>query len=231
MDDRALTRSYLETLSTGDLSALADRLGLDLPPDLGRISVVEEILETFHEEDIPLQPERDGDAEGYPENPSEDVFESVSVSRVPDAYYSTFVEVILRDPLWVFVFWEIKNTDRDVFERGIEFSGYRLKVSSLLDGKSEAVDSFYVEIQKNDVARYLCYPYTKGWFKVELCVQKETEDIVLASSASIRIPNGRSAASMESDPSYPMLQLSGLNDMRVVRNVDCASRLLNRCEF
>ena len=45
MDNSVLTRTYLETLSTSDLIALADDYGIDIPPELNRRFIIAELLE------------------------------------------------------------------------------------------------------------------------------------------------------------------------------------------
>jgi hypothetical protein len=230
MDELRLTRSYLETLSTGDLAQLAERLGLDIPSDLNRIFVIEELLETDTEIDRALIPEdnelavlpADGDAKLH----------------LPDRYNATFIEVLLRDPAWVFTFWEIRSQDRDFYEGAPDFGGYHLRLSSLdalplREGKSSP-DSFIISVEPTDSAWYLSFPSSQGLFKVELCVLKGKNEIVLAVSPPLRVPMNVSALSVlngqDDSPQTKILNLSGWDDFHVLRTVDHVSRLPQRCE-
>jgi len=140
MDELRLTRSYLETLSTADLALLAESLGLDIPSDLNRVFVIEELLETYTEIDRALIPE-DNELAVIPSNGDTKL-------HLPERYNATFIEVLLRDPAWVFAFWEIRHQDRDLYEGSSDFGGYHLRVSSLdisPSGKGKsAADSFII---------------------------------------------------------------------------------------
>ncbi|MDR1147291.1 MAG: hypothetical protein LBK66_01525, partial [Spirochaetaceae bacterium] len=45
MDGCRMIRRYLESLTTRELAALADKAGIDIPPELDRIFIIEAILE------------------------------------------------------------------------------------------------------------------------------------------------------------------------------------------
>ncbi len=230
MDELRLTRSYLETLSTGDLALLAERLGLDIPADLNRVFVIEELLETDTEIDRALIPE-DNELAIIPA-------EGDAKLHLPDRYNATFIEVLLRDPAWVFAFWEIRSQDRDFYEGAADFGGYHLRVSSLEvlspgEGKGNA-ESFIISVEPTDSAWYLSFPSSKGLFKVELCVLKGKTEIVLAVSPPLRVPLNVSTLSVvneqDDSPQTKILNLSGWDDFHILRNVDHVSRLPQRCE-
>lgn len=222
MDDQRLTRSYLETLSTDDLAELAGRLGLDFPPELNRIFVIEELLDASAD---------DEDDRGEVEDLVEDE-QAAPSSGLPVNYNATFIGVLLRDPVWAFAFWEIKASDRDEWEKSPEFGGYRLRVNSLPASRTGLENgSFTVSIEPNDSAWYLCLPKGGGWYRVDLCVVHDRAETVLASSSPFRVPRG-SAALCEGDGgrAASLLALSGLTDFRVLNAADRQSRLLQRCE-
>lgn len=224
MDELRLTRPYLETLATCDLAALAESLGLDLPPDLNRIFVIEEILDA--RPDDPEGAEVD-DPEGLR------VADQEAVAALPESYNTTFIEVLIRDPVWAFAFWEIRPQDRDLHERAPDFGGYRLRVSAVGGARNGPEDSFYIALDKKDSAWYVCFPSAKGWFKVELCVVKNQGEQVLAASQPFRIPSCGDPSVLDSEdhPLRPILTLSGGDEFRILKSVDRASRLPQRCEF
>ena len=99
-----LTRAYLETLSFSDLVILADNYGIDVPENLNRSFLIAELIEVTEElEKIAEEPEMvvtDEEAV-IPEDPN----------KLPDFYNSTEVEVLLRNPAWAFVYWNISESD------------------------------------------------------------------------------------------------------------------------
>lgn len=226
MDELRLTRSYLETLATCDLAALAGSLGLDLPPDLNRIFVIEEILDA--------RPDDLGETEGEDLDGLRIEGQAAgAVEALPESYNTTFIEVLIRDPVWAFAFWEIRPQDREAYERAPDFGGYRLRVSAVGGARKGPEDSFYIALDKKDSAWYVCFPSAKGWFKVELCAVRNQCEQVLASSQPFRIPScgDLSVLEVEEHPLRSILALSGGDEFRILKSVDRASRLPQRCEF
>jgi hypothetical protein len=233
MDDCRFLRPYLESLSTRELAALADKSGIDIPPGLERIFIIGELLDLENEEEP--QPEEDGAA---PPAKAE-YLEPVSL---PKQYNITYIEVLPRDPLWVFTFWEIKSHDKDIHERAGDFGGYFLKVIPL--GKSGGDNSFTVSVEPEDTAWYLGFPPGGGCFRVDLCVLRGDEELVLAASSPFRLPKlldsprrGFAGQAGEETPAAAgegrqkqggpgrLAALSGLDDLPVLRNSDRLSRL------
>ena len=99
MNERNLTRTYLETLSFADLVALADEYGVDVPEDLDRRFLIAELLELAQEE------------AGQNE---EMIISSASGSEksvLPGNYNETQISFVFRNPAWIFVFWNINEND------------------------------------------------------------------------------------------------------------------------
>ncbi|MDR2186146.1 MAG: DUF4912 domain-containing protein [Treponema sp.] len=205
----------MESLTTGELIKLADTLGLDIPPGLERIFIIEELLDfsseqNAEEEDPPLILTEIGFLESVP---------------LPKQYNITFIEVMLRDPLWAFVFWEVKAHDREYYEGHPGFAGYQIRVSPLGLPRHEAeAASFAVSVGNEDTAWYLGFPPDhSGLFKVDLCALRGGTVLVLASSASFKLPKLlRSPA--EAYGENPLIRLSGAEDFQVLRSADRLSR-------
>jgi hypothetical protein len=252
MSELRLKRSYLESLTTRELSKLADTHGIDIPPGLERSFIIEELLELNHEgrsgamgkEPFPL-------AEGRGR-------ESVPLPR---QYNITFIEVLIRDPLWVFTFWEINTHDKALYEGSSDFGGYCLKVSPV-EGSGQQ-GAFTVSVGIGDSAWYLGFPPSGGSFRVDLCVLRGMAAPVLAASRPFRLPrllnaagngyfsNGEAAqvaaqvaaqqaAQEGSGPAdtaadtgacpNPLILLSGLEDFHILRNMDRLSRIPRCCD-
>jgi hypothetical protein len=230
-----MDRPFLESLTTNELIKLADNQGIDIPPGLDRTIVIEELLETMEngaenadrKTPLPLTEKHQG-----------------TTALLPKQYNINYIEVLIRDPLWVFAFWEINTHDREIHERGPDFSGYYLRVVS--SPWIVKQDSFFtVQVGTEDSAWYLGFPPSGGSFKVELCVMRKDKLAVLAVSKPFRLPklleplesrdSGAAENSLESKsigapvfgspPDNPLLRLSGVDDYKILRNPLRSSRL------
>jgi hypothetical protein len=227
MEGTCLTRLYLESLSNRELLLMADSFGLDIPLGLKRIFVIEELLEVaFGNEE-----ESDDD-----DNVESDFLEAAAL---PGQYNITFINILIRDPLWAFVFWEIKNHDRDLYETLPDFSGYCLRVIpvgggeiSPLAGGAEAgnkaggENAFTVPVGPDDNSWYLGFPPEEGCYQVELCAQRSFQFVPLAVSKPFRMPllielagkNNFSTGNFREFADGLLARLSGVNEFPVMRN-------------
>ncbi|MDR3115145.1 MAG: DUF4912 domain-containing protein [Treponema sp.] len=219
-----LKRSYLESLTTHELIRLADGFGIEIPPDLERIFIIAEIIDITA--DHALNEAGLGSAETLP------LLETHIPEAVPlpKQYNITFIEVLLRDPLWVFTFWEIKSADKECYEKAGDFKGYQLKVSPVdPSGTSLKEDSFTIQVGASDTAWYLGFPPGGGRFKVELCVIRGGEEVVLAVSHPFTVPTlfipSPSKQAAGNDLYTPLAWLSGIEDFHILRNEDRRSRI------
>jgi uncharacterized protein len=224
MEGLPLTRAYLESLATGDLLAIADKLGIDLPNNSDRIFVIEELLDFSSREE--------GGSSGNNEPEITDLVVTESVP-LPKQYNITFIEVIIRDPLWAFIFWEIKASEKEQFEKDENFDGYFLKVSRLDGNPSGNGNSglFMVAVRPDDTAWYLslspAFEADSSWadqsqFKVEFCASVGGIETVLAVSSPVRLPYlpelpsaGKHEASVACG--NELVRLSGYVDFHVLR--------------
>ncbi|MDR1986302.1 MAG: DUF4912 domain-containing protein [Treponema sp.] len=222
-----LTRSYLERLTTYELIRLADGLGMEIPPDLERLFIIAEILDTASE----AAPAEAGSepAQALPLRETH-IPEPVPLPR---QYNITFIEVLIRDPLWVFTFWEIKSADKECYEKAGDFKGYQLKVSPVDPaGAFQKEDSFTISVGPGDTAWYLGFPPGGGRFQVELCALRGGEALALAASPAFTVPTlftpsqpKHSGDGPRHDLYTPLARLSGLEDFRILRNEDRRSRM------
>ena len=219
MEGLPLTRAYLESLTTNDLLEIADGMGLDTSNNPDRVLLIEELLEVASQDE-----DRVPDSQG-PEVPGPALIEPVPL---PKQYNISFIKVMIRDPLWAFVFWEIKASDKEQFEKADYFDGYYLKVSHL-EGKGVPSqfgneELFKVPVKPEDTARYLsllpAFEEKTSWadmsqFKVEFCASLAGVETVLASSSPVKLPGLLELPSASGLP--PVLRLSGYGDFHVLR--------------
>jgi len=213
-----LTVPYLESLSTGELNLLAEKHGLDIPPDIDRFFIIEELFyldynaEDTEHHDI-----------NFPES-NNVVFKEFDI--LPKQYHITYIEVLIRDPLWAFTFWEVKESAKDIFKRSMENEGYCLRVIPLReDGSPDMAGSFIVAVDMNDCGRYLGFPPDNGRrFKVELCMQIEDHIKVIAESRPFTLPGlidpKMSNESIRAVYGNSLAQMSGIDSFSLVRSED-----------
>jgi hypothetical protein len=279
MDELHLTRADLESMTTTELVRVADSFGIDIPPGLDRVFVIEELLDlaslydSFKEE--PVSPEtlqaelppagrgiggeesREAPVETVPKAPetplhgreefsspiffpTEDAEGPLRGTLVADTregvfgtedfpgsvpfpkqYNITFIDVMIRDPLWAFAFWEIKEHDRKTFEGASGFDGYCLRINPLgKGGRADPLSGFIVPISPGDTAWYIGFPSenTGGRFQVELCASLGERIDTLASSRVFTMPRLQERAGLSGQRFSKLALLSGAEEFPILRN-------------
>jgi len=213
----ALSRSRLDSLSTDELVKLADTYGIDIPPGLERIFIIEELLEAVN--DLNEDDESTGEIEVNPSY-SDTVL-------LPKQYNISFIDVIIRDPLWVFVFWEVKGQDRETHEKADDFNGYCLRVT-----RQGGDNSFDVSVGVNDNARYICLPEEEldgadcgGSFVVKLGAIRGGSEYHIADSRPFNLPKLHKNEKYTEMSKNPLVRLSGIQDLSVTKNIDRQARV------
>jgi hypothetical protein len=224
VDEALLDRPFLESLTTAELVKLADRAGIDVPPGLERIVVIGALLEALEDagEDLEEKPAFAPEGKRPP----------ASAAPIPRQYNITYVNVLVRDPLWAFAFWEINSREREIHERAGDFGGYCLRVEPCpgpggLKPNTGGDSSFTVQVGTGDSAWYLGFSSAGGTFRVELAAMRREEPVILAVSGPFTLPklheplgNRYSKASHN-----PLLRLAGIDDFRILRDTSRLSRL------
>jgi len=215
-----VSRPWLESLSTGELVKFADSCGIDIPPGLERIFIIEELLEYSASQEEEVKDEIEI-------NPS--YSESVAL---PKQYNISYIEVVIRDPLWVFAFWEIKGHDKEEHENAKDFNGYCLRVIPLNEGDTEFArkeNSFTVAVDVKDSARYLGFAEHSsqacGRYIVKLIVIRGDREILIASSDPFYLPRLIEDECLEEMGKNELVRLSGVQDLLITKSTDRQSRI------
>jgi hypothetical protein len=141
----------------------------------------------------------------------------------PKQYNITFVEVMIRDPLWAFALWEIKDHDRKAFERTAGFDSYCLRINLVGEtGEKDHQSCFTVRIEPEDASRYITFPSenTGGRFQMELCALLEDKTEVLAFSQVFSMPRLQERTGMSDRCFSKLALLSGAEEFPILRNPD-----------
>jgi len=110
-------RRYLERLSTDELHTEALALGLDAPFGLDRVLLIDEMLDAGFTMEMETEEPSLRDAP----------FEEEPVP-LPQRYNMTYIETVVRDPLWVFLYWELRESEKTLLESAPGFGGYLLRI-------------------------------------------------------------------------------------------------------
>ena len=203
MSDTKLSRAHLETLPSADLIALADRLGIDIPENLNRRFIIGELLEAS--EDMA------NDDDGLEES------DETRTADLPQTYNETVISAVLRNPVWLFVYWDVRQEHIALVNRPDKAQSLSLRVSMFnRDEPESAADSFDVPITIDDRNRYVLLPSGFGFVRVDLVMSLEDDSHEsLSSTGLIALPyvSGRLANPLPEAPVSPVLRLSGLPEL------------------
>ena len=209
MENVQINRAYLETLSFSDLQKLADDYSIDVPENFNRGFLIGEILEVAEESyKKNLEPDM---------NITEEEEESCDDSEMPRSYNSTEVEIILRNPAWAYIYWNISDYDRDSLEKAF-VSELRIRVSSFSEKSQVKPDEFFdIQISKQDNGQYFLLPAGKKFFCVDLLFCLDGIIDILASSEVLEMPTGSSRL-VDVHPGKeeglsPIMELSGMKEL------------------
>jgi len=217
--NRSVSRQLLESLSISELIKLADIYGVDIPAGLDRIFIIEEILECVSLDD---------------RETNDDIIVNPSYSEavlLPKQYNISYIEVIIRDPLWAFVFWEIKGHDKEAHENAADFNGYCLRVIPLNESETDQMakeNSFTVSVVPSDGARYIGFAEhtskNSGRYIIKLNVLRGDSETQIASSLPFDLPKLYEKETIAEMSLSPLIRLSGINDLTIIKNTDRQSR-------
>ncbi len=210
MEKQFLSRQHLESFSTQDLVALADDYGIDIPENLNRRFIIEEILDSVEEmENVRIANEdvvyTDGNLQ--------------IASSLPTSYNETRINALFHDPAWVFVFWDISTADLDKLKNEASLKNLFLHVvffdSETAETPSDTMD---IRISHEDRMQYLLLPSSKRYFVIDLACNAGTPNLqVLAYTERMKMPEGSPLiSSMQPGKKVdmaPLIKLSGMEEL------------------
>ncbi|MDR0323449.1 MAG: DUF4912 domain-containing protein [Treponema sp.] len=218
-----VSRTRLATMSTGELMELADNFGIYIPYGLERIFIIEELLEYSNSNT------------GEVKNEIEVSSSCLETAALPKQYNISFVEVLIRDPLWVYVYWEIKGQDRELHENALDFKGYCLSLVTLENGDAEiktGKNSFTMPVSADESARYLGITeqslQAQFRYKIMLGVIRGEAELPIAESLPFCLPRLIENESINSMKANPLLRLSGIQDLLTIKNTEQQSKGMRR---
>jgi len=206
MKDNEISLAYLQSLSTADLLLLADDYGIDIPEQLNRSFIISELYEIAQES---LSDEFDS------EIVKTDTIVENSMT-LPETYNETTVDFVLRTPAWIYVFWDISNSDLHNIIMQRNFVRLFLKICFWNEDEEKPEYSFEISVSPESKYQYVLIPSNKKKISINLVAElsgKKFEN--LATSRQLMIPQSRPEITLESldAPIEPILELSGMREL------------------
>lgn len=189
MDNKLLSLQHLETLSSADLIAIADDYGIDIPDNLNRRFIIGELLEIGEE----LEQEEKSGSEMVEDESSEPEPDG----ELPATFNETEIQVVLRNPAWAYVYWDISSADLKSLENSSfnnssfsEFSRFILRISYFeSEDDLNPVDFFDINVDKSTRAQYVLLENDRKFFRVDVvALFTDGSSANLAISRKVSIP-------------------------------------------
>jgi len=218
-----LSRHWLESLSTAELIKLADSYSIDIPPGLERIIIIEELIENSEAEEEPAENELEI-APSWPEP-----------AALPKQYNISYIDVLIRDPLWVFAFWEIRGHEREIHENAVDFKGYCLRVIPLDEEETipkSRDNSFTVAVDLNDAGLFIGFteqsPNSPDRYIIRLGALRGDSEIQIAISRPFKLPRLIDRENYRDPSRHQLILMSGLMDLKTIKTTDRQYRIKER---
>ena len=209
MVNEVFNRAYLESIPFSELLKIADSLGIDIPENLNRNFLIGEMLDSS-EENKKVSTEFEIDI-----SEKELLAEKEELSM--RSCNSTEVQIVLRNPAWAYVYWNISDSDRTSLEKAF-VSQMMIRVSSFSEKEPIKPDEYCdFNISKEDSGQYVLLPAGKKFFRVDLLFNLDGIIDILSSSVTFEMPKGSPLLSdirpgRENDFS-PIMALSGIKEL------------------
>ncbi len=206
MEQTPLTLAYLETLSTPDLVSLAEDFGIDIPEGLSRRFILRELVEAVEYD------AREAQDAGI----LVDTVFTGAPEALPESYNETSISMLLRDPGWLFVYWDFHANLFSAITSNYRFESFFLRVNSLSSVAPLVVkDWFDVDVGQKDRQWYVHLPSDNRVVRVDLYSRNTQEkEQLLAKSAAMPVPVCSLAAPGERRRYSPLVELSGIAELR-----------------
>ena len=180
--DHRLTRAKLETLTSAELLDIADEYGIDAPDDLNRQFIIGDLLAMASELE-------EGEKVKETIALSDDEEQTINVNTLPSSYNETKINVILRNPISLFVWWDL--SEWTIKKIKAERSQLRLFVYFFENFDDEKpADAFDIQLNYSDRENYVIIPGGKKIVRVDLVSDCAGKSDILAFSEKIKIPKG-----------------------------------------
>lgn len=189
-----MTKDRLRSLSYDELSQIAEQSGISVQEDMEKESLISVIHEAFEEERLDRENNNNEtiqvESKKYSVSQDEELFVDFGDhGDVPDRYQDTRIVLMLRDPSWVYCYWDIEDRILDELAGNDDFGGLVLRVTELATpewGRDSSVDWFDIPIQFEDLRRYINLPTEDTFYGVEIYALMGEREVMISRSNIIQ---------------------------------------------
>lgn len=158
MENNILSLQFLESLSSAELISLADDYGIDIPDNLNRRFIIGELLEVAQEQ-------KNESSEMNEEN----IEDSRVNDELPSGFNETQISVVLRNPAWAYVFWDISEAGVKQIEESSRFSKLVLRILYFENEEdTQPLDYYDINVSLDTRAQYVLLENNRKFFRVDL---------------------------------------------------------------
>lgn len=216
-----MTIDRLRSLSYEELSKIAEQGQIPVVQDMDKESLVSVIFEALEDERLDREETNNLtiqiEAKKYTVSQDEELFLDFGDDvELPARYEENRLVLMLRDPSWVYCYWDIEERILGELSDNPDYNGLVLRVVELAESdwsKDSVVDWFDIPIQFGDLSRYINLPSEDSFYGVSIYAQLgEKEGLVarsniVASSRDYMAP----ARGTEEERQEQLIELSGLS--------------------
>jgi hypothetical protein len=224
-----MTRERLEALPFESLKKVAEQEGIDVPDDVEKILLIDLLLEIYEDKKQDRESRNNNPVriqqKKYDVSFSEDfgLAENSGDCGLPERYNAMRVVMMLRDPYWAFVYWDVKGESLRAMKKEYEADTALLRVLRLRSGTADAapgsvLEAYDIPLGPDDSSWYVNIPEQDSFYCVELVFQGRNAEKVIGRSNTIRVPRGvtrEDLALKDGTPLDTILSLSGVENLDV----------------
>ncbi|MBB6481981.1 DUF4912 domain-containing protein [Spirochaeta isovalerica] len=186
-----MTKERLQSLSYKSLLEIAERDHLAYDEGIEKEELIALVLDSLEEERLDRERLNNLavriEATKYNVSLDEEFdFSSAEEINLPERYNETKIMLMLREPTWGFVYWDLKFDTVKELENDPSFQGLFLRMVELPEAvysKDDILDYFDIPVNLTDRRRYIKFPTEDSFYTIELfSIHNEEEKLIIRSN-------------------------------------------------
>lgn len=186
-----MTREKLQSLSYKDLFQIADNGNINVHKGIVKEELISVIIDAFEDERLDREHNNNLtiklEAKKYLVGQNEELFlDFTDDIQLPERYEENCLILMLRDPSWIYCYWDIQDRILQELYQEADFTGLFLRITELSVpdwGKHSPLDCFEIPIQFEDLGRYINLPNNDSFYGGEIFSRiADQEEVILRSN-------------------------------------------------
>lgn len=216
-----MTKDRLRSLSYEELSKIAEQGQIDVIQDMDKESLVSVVFEALEEERLDREETNNLtiqiEAKKYAVSQDQELFLDFGGDvELPARYKENRLVLMLRDPSWVYCYWDVEDRILSELSQNADYNGLVLRVLELAAAdwrKDSIVDWFDIPIQFSDLSRYINLPSEDSFYGVEVHAQLGEKEALISRSNIVESSRDYMAPSRGEDNAKRdrLIELSGFS--------------------